>query len=539
MADLADTPTYSRTMIGPAPGDMAERVRSHDWSATPLGALDDWPQSLCVALSICLYSRVPKFIWWGPQLISLYNDAYRRILGDRHPSALGRPAPEVWPEIWDLIGPHATAVLERREVTPIGPLQLVVVRDGAPDEGYFTWSFMPVPDETGAIGGVLCTVLDETARMRSEAALAESREQLRAVLENSLDAAYRRRLATDSYDYLSPAIEQVLGIAADRLQSMPVATVLERIHPDDRDTVARAIEEGTRALRGRVEYRFRSDSGEYRWLEDHFTVQPDTAGAPAFRTGIVRDVTAQKMNEAALREAKAEAEHASLVKTQFLAVMSHELRTPLTGVIGYADLLGTEVLGSMTDRQRDALDRIKISSWHLVDIIDDILTLTRVDVGKEQVRLDVADLARVACEVVRIVEPHAAERGLIVQCVGSDEPLPIRTDSGKLRQILSNLIGNAVKYTQEGSVTVEIDRSDPDALRVHVRDTGPGIAPEHHERIFDAFTQIDGSATRGSAGIGLGLAICRRLARLLGGDIIMASEVGAGSVFTLELPGQG
>src|SRR5690606_33286308 len=203
---------------------------------------------------------------------------------------------------------------------------------------------------------------------------------------------------------------------------------------------------------------------------------------------------------------------------------------------GYAELLADEVSGPLTEEQRQQVDRIRAGAWHLVSIIEEILTLSRVERGKEEVRWAIADLARVAREVVDIVDPQALAQGLRICLDDIDAPLETWTDAGKVRQILINLVGNAVKYTEHGEVTVSVDRSSNERIRIHIRDTGPGIAPADQERVFEAFTQLDSSYTRRRPGTGLGLAICRRLARLLGGEVSLQSTVGVGSVFTLSLP---
>lgn len=251
------------------------------------------------------------------------------------------------------------------------------------------------------------------------------------------------------------------------------------------------------------------------------------------------DLTEHQHYEAALDEARQRAEEASLAKSRFLAVMSHELRTPLAGVIGFAELLHKEILGPTTERQREALSRITMSTWHLVSIIDEILALARVEAGKEEVRIEEADLAAITQEVARIMEPQIDTSRLSLSLDGCEAPAFMQTDPGKVRQILINLMGNAVKFTSQGEVRVRLDRSDPDRILVHVHDTGPGIETADHDRIFEAFTQVDSPHSRDVAGTGLGLAICRRLARLLGGDVVLDSHPGKGSTFTLVLPKAG
>lgn len=236
------------------------------------------------------------------------------------------------------------------------------------------------------------------------------------------------------------------------------------------------------------------------------------------------------------RGARAEAEAASRAKSQFLAIMSHELRTPLTAVIGFADLLANEVWGPTTPAQIRQIDRIKAAAWHLVTIIDEMLSFVRTEAGREAVQIDRTDLARIARETITLLEPQALEKQIGLRLDDRTDPLWIESDPGKVRQILVNLIGNAVKFTKEGEVAVELGREEADRVRVVVRDTGPGIPPEHQERIFEPFVQMDQSNTRTQGGTGLGLAVCRRFARLLGGDVQVRSRPGTGSSFVLTLP---
>lgn len=271
-----------------------------------------------------------------------------------------------------------------------------------------------------------------------------------------------------------------------------------------------------------------------RWFDVYaFPIDPPEDRKVAL---LFEDVTEKRESAEALREAKRAAEEASRTKGRLLAVMSHELRTPLTGVIGFADLLESEVPGPLTARQREALSQIKASSWHLVGIIDEILTLSRVEAGKEAVHWEESDLGGIVREVVRTVQPQAVERGLLLHTEGADEPLPARLDRGKVRRVLTNLVGNALKYTPEGEVAVEVDRSSSDWLQVHVRDTGPGIASEDRERIFEPFAQGDNASDNDGSGTGLGLSICRKLAELMDGQVTLETSPGEGSTFTLHLP---
>ena len=238
------------------------------------------------------------------------------------------------------------------------------------------------------------------------------------------------------------------------------------------------------------------------------------------------------------QEARRVAEEASAAKSQFLAVMSHELRTPLTGVVAYAELLETEVLGPMEAKQQEACARIKANSWHLVSIIDEILVYSRAEAGRLEIRSEATDVAQIAQEVALMLEPEAEHSRVALRFECGKTTPPLWTDPGKVRQILMNLIGNATKYTKEGeiTVTVDCDRSTSRDFQIHVRDTGPGIALEEQERIFEPFTQAESSLTRGVGGTGLGLAISRTLARCLGGEITVRSTPGEGSTFTLHLP---
>lgn len=229
-----------------------------------------------------------------------------------------------------------------------------------------------------------------------------------------------------------------------------------------------------------------------------------------------------------------EAQEANRVKSDFLAVMSHELRTPLTAVFGYTELLATEVSGPINAQQKTQLERVRASAAHLLSIIEDILSYARSEAGRDAVRIQQVQLAAVVHEAIELVRISAQQKSLEL---GTDVPsdCALQTDAGKLRQILVNLLGNAVKFTEQGRIEVRATCT-PDQAVIEVSDTGPGIPPEDLARIFEPFQQLERATTRKAGGTGLGLAVTRRFAELLGGSIEVRSELGAGTVFTVRIP---
>jgi len=233
--------------------------------------------------------------------------------------------------------------------------------------------------------------------------------------------------------------------------------------------------------------------------------------------------------------ARAEAESANGAKSDFLAVMSHELRTPLAAIMGYQELLADGITGPVTEAQAQQLGRIKVSARHLLSLIDEILTFTRLDAGRETVIPETIDLDDALRDAAEIVEPLATAKKLELKIISAGPGSMVESDSTKIRQILVNLLSNAVKFTETGSVTAEANLLGREFL-LKVTDTGIGIQPENLHRIFDPFWQVEQKATRRATGTGLGLTVTKRLANLLGGDVDVTSMPGQGTTFTVRLP---
>jgi len=240
-----------------------------------------------------------------------------------------------------------------------------------------------------------------------------------------------------------------------------------------------------------------------------------------------------------IEAARTTAEDANRAKSEFLAAMSHELRTPLNAIAGHAQLVEMGVHGPVTAAQRDALGRIRRSEQHLLALINDVLNFAKVEAGRVQYDLEPVTLQEVAADVVSMIEPQVAAKGLVCEVRVAPDTV-VRADREKLRQILLNLLSNAVKFTEAGGrLTVDSGngrRTPADVIRLRVTDTGIGIPRDKQDSIFDPFVQVHRNLTLGNSGTGLGLAISRDLARGMGGDLRVRSVEGKGSTFTLTLP---
>ncbi|MBK8594716.1 MAG: PAS domain-containing sensor histidine kinase [Holophagales bacterium] len=391
--------------------------------------------------------------------------------------------------------------------------------------------------ETGAI---------EESQKRTLERLREAEQRWQFALEGSGDGVWDWNPATGE-TYFSPRFKELLGYGKDELDAS-VEAWNSRMHPEDGEKFSLHLD---RHLEGvtpgyEVEHRLLCRDGTYRWFETRgLVLERDAEGRPSRVIGTARDVTARREAEERLRlshdrlqAANLELARAARMKDEFLASMSHELRTPLGAVLGMATLLKEQVHGPLPPESLRQVEVIRTSGEHLLGLLNDVLDVARIDAGRLEARLAPCFLSEVGEACLRRIGRAAAEKGLEVALVVDPPGLVVETDGPLLSKLLGGLLSNAVKFTPSGGrIGLELTRDEAAGVaRIVVRDTGIGISPENLGKLFETFTQLDGRTERLYGGTGLGLALVRRLARLLGGTISVQSELDRGTRFLLTLP---
>lgn len=393
-----------------------------------------------------------------------------------------------------------------------------------------------IQGEQGQHAGFAVVMRDNTERAQSEELLRESEARLRLACEAA---------GFGSYDYDIVNQRSVWSPELLHMLHLPDSAKIDRntlssfVHPDDKEDFSVGMERSIQAEgEGRYDRQFRVIiDGRTRWMRDvghTFFVEADRSKRAARIVGMLQDVTAQKDRETSLEHARAVAEAASQSRGEFLANMSHEIRTPMTAILGHVDIL-SEMLD--TPDQRKYLETVRQNGRFLLGILNDILDLSKIDAGKLSIAREPVELARLLANVRSLMDVRAAEKGVTLSIEFITlVPESIQSDATRLRQILLNLLGNALKFTHSGTVRLVVAyRAEASQLQFDVIDTGIGISRDRIDELFQPFSQADTSNTRHYGGTGLGLVICRRLAKMFGGDISVESTPGIGSTFTLAI----
>ncbi|MBL9201398.1 MAG: PAS domain S-box protein [Opitutaceae bacterium] len=370
-------------------------------------------------------------------------------------------------------------------------------------------------------------------RRRAELALAEAELKYRGIFENALEGLY---VTTPDGRFLSanPALARMLGYESPAALIAATTEIGRQLYArPGRRAEFLALAQQRDEIAG-FESEVRRRDGSLCWLAESVRVVRDATGAIEHFEGVANDITARHEAARALREAKEAADTASRAKSYFLASVSHELRTPLNGILGYTQILRRDT--ALTERQRTGVGVIHESAEHLLALINDVLDLSKVEAGRVDLHPADFGLAEFASAVERVFAPRARENGILFEtALAADLPARVHGDEQRLRQVVFNLVSNAVKFTRTGGVVFSVQRGAGAALRFAVNDTGPGITAEDLGKLFEPFAQVGNRAVAAASGTGLGLAISRSLVERMGGRLQVESEPGHGSRFWFEV----
>lgn len=560
-------------------GELGALMRAMDWSKTALGPVESWPQALRTSVRILLTSRQPMFVWWGDELINLYNDAYKSIVGGKHPWALGQPAAAVWREIWDQVGPRAQQAMTANEGTYDEALLLIMERHGYREETYYTFSYSPVPSDTGETGGILCANTEDTQRIIGARQLALLRElatrtaDARTIYEACTLSA--RSLETNARDLpfaliylLDPDHRRVVlagssGISAGH-DAAPSEALLDSPAPDSKFVwpFAEVLHTHAPARVTDLEFLGPLPAGAWDRPPRQAAVLPIAPSGKTGRSGVLvaglnpyrlfddsyqgflglvtGQIAAAIANAQAYEEERRRAEalaELDRAKTTFFSNVSHEFRTPLTLMLGPLEELVARREDSQIPGERNMLVVAYRNGLRLLKLVNSLLDFARIEAGRVQASYEQTDLAAFTAELASSFRSATEKAGLrfVVDC--RPLPQPVYVDRDMWEKVVLNLISNAFKFTFQGEISVALAQTqDGSAAQLTVRDTGTGIPAEEMPRLFERFHRVEGARGRTHEGTGIGLALVQELVKLHGGGISAQSELGRGSAFSVRIP---
>lgn len=558
-------------------GEMGARIRSLDWSGTPLGDFALWPQSLRSAASICIGSGFPIAIYWGQELALLYNDAWSPIAGEKHPWALGQRARDVWPEIWETIGPLFNQVLITGEATRSRDQLLPMRRHGYTEECYFDYTFTPIRGEGGIVEGVFNAVLETTERVIGERRQRTLRELATGLAESRTPSGVCQQAATilkrDRHDvpfaffYLLSDDSSEAYLAAttdveDKNSAVPKKVAIERISelPTSMEAaLANVFLANERKQFGLTPLKLLTESP---WPEPVVCAVLNPFSRPGhdqpygvlvsglsprrrfdaeyegFLDLLASQITlaisnANEYEEERKRvEALAEIDRA---KTDFFSNVSHEFRTPLTLMLGPIHDLLARSQTHLSPTAREQLELANRNGARLLRLVNNLLDFSGIEAGRTQAVYEATDLAGFTAELASVFRAatEQAKLNFIVDCRPIKEMAYV--DREMWEKIVLNLISNAFKFTFEGEIEITLRQLEQFA-ELRVRDTGVGIPAQEMPRLFERFHRIPNTRSRTYEGTGIGLALVNELVKLHSGSIHVESTPLIGSTFIVRVP---
>lgn len=500
-------------------GEMGRLIRGFDWSKTILGPPENWSQSLLTTISIILNSRFPMFLWWGPELIQFYNDAYRPSLGQngKHPKALGQRGAECWQEIWPIIKPLIDQVMNGGESTWSENQLIPIYRNNKLEDVYWTFSYSKVLDETGS-GGVLVICNETTEQVQSYKNIEAAKNELEFAVEAADLGTWDLDPSTNTF-IGNHRLKKWFGL--DDHEEIDLDTAFESIIPEDRDRVTAAINKAVQKGSDghyNVIYTILSRDGTRRIIEATGRAKFDTEGKAHQFNGILQDVTEEYQLQ--------------VRKDEFISVASHELKTPITSLSASMQILQKLV---KTDQGSDKVpvfvNKASNNLSKLIHLLDDLLNVTKIQQGQLALNINRFDIVELIKDCADHINPTNDYEFVFM----GDEELMIYADYRRIDQVMINLIGNAIKYSPS-SKRIEITvMHDDERATVCVRDFGIGISPQKLPHLFDRYYRVDAFGHQFS-GLGLGLYISSEIIARHNGKIGVDSTVGNGSNFWFSIP---
>ncbi|MBP5973948.1 response regulator [Brasilonema sp. CT11] len=568
--------------VFPGGGEMAALMRSHDWSTTPLGPVENWLQSLRTCVSTMLASRFAHAIHWGEDYIQLYNDAMIPMYGANHPKALGQSARETWAEVWnDQVKPLFEGVKTTSEAFFAEDQFFPLLRFGYLEETYITFCYSPIWDETGKISGIFSTATETTQQVIGQRRLTMLRELATAGsgAKTRLSACLAAADTLNPYDIPFALFYQVneqgnsaelvasSGLTADSAAAPPTITLTAHADANGVATLARrwslvdVLQSRESLLITDVVDRFGALPGG-PWSESPHSafilpilasnnelveclliagISPRLEFSAEYRSFL--ELVAQQVESsiATARSYEQERQRAEALaeldraKTTFFSNVSHEFRTPLTLMLNPLEQVIAETHGVLQPEQREQLAMVQRNAMRLHKLVNTLLDFSRIEADRIQAVYEPTNLAAFTAELASVFRSaiETARLQLIVDCPPLSEPVYV--DREMWEKIVLNLISNAFKFTFKGEIAVSLHPVG-DKVELKIRDTGTGIPPEELPRIFERFHRIRGIQARSHEGSGIGLALVQELVHLHGGTVTVASVVAEGTTFTVTLP---